>query len=223
MLDAIPAPRVPFIDERTNLVSREWYRFLVSLRQQVVTDTTLVQAPFDANPQSVDVLSLLASASGDLAASLGAPPAVPAAPIYYGNFSSSVTQAPAVINTAYGLTFNTTALSFGVRASGSQVICDTGGLYRFDLTVQLDDPTGGPSQVRFWPRRNGVTAVPDSASLVQITAETVFSRSYFLQMAAGEFVEFMYSANDLDVDILAVAAAAPVPAIPSVALVVRGA
>lgn len=27
----IPAPRVPFIDERTGLMSREWYRFFLSL------------------------------------------------------------------------------------------------------------------------------------------------------------------------------------------------
>lgn len=27
----IPAPRVPFIDDRTGLMSREWYRFFLSL------------------------------------------------------------------------------------------------------------------------------------------------------------------------------------------------
>ena len=27
----IPAPRVPFIDERTGLMAREWYRFLLNL------------------------------------------------------------------------------------------------------------------------------------------------------------------------------------------------
>jgi hypothetical protein len=27
----IPAPRVPFVDERTGLISREWYRFLLNL------------------------------------------------------------------------------------------------------------------------------------------------------------------------------------------------
>jgi hypothetical protein len=27
----IPAPRVPFIDEKTGLISREWYRFLLNL------------------------------------------------------------------------------------------------------------------------------------------------------------------------------------------------
>ena len=28
---SIPAPRVPFIDERTGLISREWYRFFLNL------------------------------------------------------------------------------------------------------------------------------------------------------------------------------------------------
>ena len=30
-ITSIPAPRVPFIDERTGLISREWYRFMLNL------------------------------------------------------------------------------------------------------------------------------------------------------------------------------------------------
>jgi len=40
----IPAPRVPFIEERTGLISREWYRFLLNLFTLVgggQVDTTL--------------------------------------------------------------------------------------------------------------------------------------------------------------------------------------
>ena len=36
----IPAPRVSFIDERTGLISREWYRFLLNLFTRV-GDTTV--------------------------------------------------------------------------------------------------------------------------------------------------------------------------------------
>lgn len=32
-ITTIPAPRVPFMDMRTGLVSREWYRFLLNLFQ----------------------------------------------------------------------------------------------------------------------------------------------------------------------------------------------
>ena len=41
-LTNITAPRVPFIDERTNLISREWYRFLLSLFQLTGSGTSTV-------------------------------------------------------------------------------------------------------------------------------------------------------------------------------------
>jgi len=47
----IPAPRVPFLDERTGLMSREWYRFFLNLFMLVgdgtndVSLTDLMVAP----------------------------------------------------------------------------------------------------------------------------------------------------------------------------------
>ena len=62
----IPAPRVPFIDERTGLMAREWYRFLLNLF--VITgsgssDMTLsdlaVQQAFDSdNTSQVSALNV---------------------------------------------------------------------------------------------------------------------------------------------------------------------
>lgn len=60
MVDAtnITPPRVPFIDERTGYISREWYRFLLSLFQLTgsgtsnfsLTDLQLTPAPSDFDP-----------------------------------------------------------------------------------------------------------------------------------------------------------------------------
>ena len=58
-ITSIPAPRVPFIDERTGLISREWYRFMLNLFTLTgsgtsdLTITDLAIAPNPADPFTV--------------------------------------------------------------------------------------------------------------------------------------------------------------------------
>ena len=62
-ITSIPAPRVPFIDERTGLISREWYRFMLNLFTLTgsgasdisVTDLAVV-------PNQVDPFTIVGSA-----------------------------------------------------------------------------------------------------------------------------------------------------------------
>jgi len=60
----IPAPRVPFVDERSGLISREWYRFLLNLftlvgggQNNTSLDDTLLGPPIQ-NLDEVDVQSV---------------------------------------------------------------------------------------------------------------------------------------------------------------------
>lgn len=59
----IPAPRVPFIDERTGLISREWYRFFLNLFTLVGAGTVqpsiedLEVAPLPQNGAGFDALA----------------------------------------------------------------------------------------------------------------------------------------------------------------------
>jgi hypothetical protein len=73
-----------------------------------------------------------------------------------------------------------------------------------------------------WFRLNGVD-VPDSASQIRIqgsNAEIFSSLNYFFDLNAGDYVEIMYSVDDLSIQILAEAASAPHPGIPSIILTV---
>jgi len=60
----IPAPRVPFVDERTGLISREWYRFLLNLfmlsggGQNNTSINDLLVGPPVQNLGEIDVQSL---------------------------------------------------------------------------------------------------------------------------------------------------------------------
>jgi hypothetical protein len=142
----------------------------------------------------------------------------------YGSFYDTTTQTAAVINTAKAITFNTTDLSSGVYLGSptSRVYVDTEGIYNFDTSFQLDKTAGGTGIFDFWFRLNGVD-VPDSASRIRIqgnNAEIFSSLNYFFELKANDYVELMFSVDDLSVEITAFPAAAPHPGIPSIILTV---
>ena len=143
----------------------------------------------------------------------------------YGSFYDTTTQTATVINTAKAITFNNTDLSNGVFIGSptSRIIVDSEGIYNFDTSFQLDKTTGGTAEFFFWFRLNGVD-VPDSASQIRIqgnNAEVFSSLNYFFDLKANDYVELMFSVSDLSVELLAVAAAAPHPGIPSIILTVN--
>ena len=143
----------------------------------------------------------------------------------WGSFYDTTTQTAAAINTAYAMTFNTTDLSNGVRLrspSTSEVEVDSEGVYDIQFSAQLDNTSGGNHQAYIWLRVNGVD-VANSASEVRLKGndgELVAAWNWFYQFKALDYFQIMWSAVDTAVQLKAAAAAAPVPAIPSVILTV---
>jgi len=142
----------------------------------------------------------------------------------YGSFYDTTTQTATTINTAKAVTFNNTDLTNGVYLGTptSRVYVDTPGIYNFDTSFQLDKTAGGVGLFYLWFRLNGVD-VPDSASQIRVqgnNAEIFSSLNYFFDLNAGDYVEIMYSVDDLSIQILAEAASAPHPGIPSIILTV---
>jgi hypothetical protein len=222
----IPAPRVPFIDERTGLVAREWYRFLFNQfnltggGETSITLSDLELAPFSDAATEAEV-QVLAS---DVEALKLRPPLVLPEPYtpYYGSFYSDATQTAAAINTAYGATFSATDLTYGVYlgSPASRVICANPGVYDFQFSAQFDNTSGGSHFVYIWPRVDGVD-IPNSASQVRLQGnnnELIAAWNFVLKMKAGGYFELMWSVSDVAVQMIAVAASSPVPAIPSILL-----
>jgi hypothetical protein len=142
----------------------------------------------------------------------------------YGSFYDTTTQTATTINTAKAITFNSTDLSGGVYLGSptSRIYVDTEGIYNFDTSFQLDKTAGGVGLFYLWFRLNGVD-VPDSASQIRIqgnNAEIFASLNYFFDLKANDYVEIMYSVDDLTVELLAEPASAPHPGIPSIILTV---
>jgi hypothetical protein len=143
----------------------------------------------------------------------------------YGSFYDTTTQLATTINTATAITFNTTDLSFGVFLGSptSRIVVANEGLYNFDTSFQLDKTTGGTAIFDFWFRVNGVN-VTNSGSRIQIqgnNAEIFSSLNYFFNLKANDYVELMFSVNDLTVELKTFAAVAPHPGIPSIILTVN--
>ena len=234
-------PRVTVIDERTGAISREWYRFFLSLlnaTQNGQDDASLapdgggMQASSSAVAETaveglqqslapaVD-LSVLQTEVQGLAL---APPPKEARTPRYGSFYDTTTQTAAAINTAYAVTFNTTDLSFGVTVGTptSRIYVDRPNVYNIQFSAQLDKLSGGVGLVWIWLRKNGVN-VPDSAGQVRIqgnNAEVVAAWNYLTQLNAGDYIEIMWEVDDTSVQLLYEAATAVHPAIPSVILTV---
>ena len=266
----IMPPRVPLVDQRTGLISREWYRFFFNQFEKVgssgesledlqlgpvATDAFVFEfikniTQFATQPaqdgvidqiaemqkqiQAADLSSegalmalqaQLANLVTDVQALAVSPPVTPQLKrARYGSFYDTTTQTATVINTAKAITFNTTDLSNGVYIGTptSRVYVDTPGIYNYDMSFQLDKTSGGVGDFYIWFRLNGVD-VANSASYIQIQGnnhEIFSSLNYFFDLNAGDYVEIMFSVSTLSVELAAFAAAAPVPAIPSIILTV---
>jgi hemoglobin-like flavoprotein len=240
ILEIIPQ-RVPLIDQRTGLVSREWYRFFFELFTKIGPTTFSIEdlqvgpqnsealADAISIAQQAQLLSLTQSQVDELAKQVEAlalaPPTTPhLRNRAYGTFYDTTTQTAAAINTAYALTFNSTNLSNGVYigSPASRIYVEQRGVYDLQFSAQLDNTSGGSHLIYIWLRING-TDVANSAGQVRLKGtdgELVTSWNYVEQLNAGDYFELVWSVSDTSVQILSQAAAAPVPAIPSIILTV---
>lgn len=153
-----------------------------------------------------------------------APPAEQKKNPRYGTFYDTTTQTAAAINTAYGVTFNSTDLSFGVSIGtpASRVYVDSEGIYNFQFSLQLDKVSGGVGLFYLWARINGVDQA-NSATQIRIqgnNAESVAAWNFVYKMNAGDYLELMWAVDTTDITIQTFAAAPPVPGIPSAILTV---
>jgi hypothetical protein len=222
----IPAPRVPFIDERTGLISREWFRFLNNQFTLTGSGTTAVSlADLELTTTDGVVDAELARFQSEIKALQLAPKAPEPNPINYGSFYSTQTQAAAVINTATAITYNNADQAYGIYkdpADASKIKVTRPAVYNIQFSIQVDKTSGGTGQFYIWPAING-TAVANSASLVQIqgnNAEIFSAANFFLPLSNGDYFQLYFSVSDLSVQLQSFAAAAPVPAIPSIILTV---
>lgn len=123
----------------------------------------------------------------------------------------------------YTVDISQTVASTTINATkASRIQVTAAGVYNIQFSAQLDKTSGGVGLTSLWIRKNGVD-VPDSAGQTRLqgnNAELVAAWNWLINLAANDYIELMWAGDDTSIVLLATAAAAPVPGIPSVILTV---
>ena len=143
----------------------------------------------------------------------------------YASFIDRTTQTAATINTAYALPLEIEQLSSGVyRDPGntSRVYVDVPGVYNIQFSAQLQKTSGGAATAFIWFRVNGQNI---GASATKITvqgssAAAVPAWNFLLDLDGGDYFELMWAVTNTGLVLLAEAATAFCPSIPSFILTV---
>lgn len=113
------------------------------------------------------------------------------------------------IEVANSLPYNTPDITATVDGGGKRSVINfaTAGVYNFELIIQALRSTVGASNenMRVWLRQNTVD-VPTTTKVVNFSrfpeeSETIISLSYYVQVAAGDKVQIMWSVSDKFIEI----------------------
>jgi len=143
-----------------------------------------------------------------------------------GLFFSTVDQTLAAINTGYPITFNVTYLNNNVAlqtASTSKIAVAVAGVYNFQLSAQLKSANASAKDVQIWIKRNNVT-IGYSAHKYTVEGSDNHmnvSWNFNIDLAANEYIEMQWAADNTNVTLESIPASAPYPAAASVVMAVN--
>ena len=161
----IPAPRVPFIDERTGLMAREWYRFFLNmfvLTGSGSNATTLDELQLGPPPQQDSGGGGVTSVSGT-------------APVVSSGGTTPVISMPAATTSANGYLTSTDWNTFNSKGNGDVV----GPASATDNAIsRFDNTTGKLIQ-------NSITTIDDTGNASGILSQQ-FSDGTAVTLAAGK-------------------------------------
>jgi hypothetical protein len=145
--------------------------------------------------------------------------------LFYGQFAKTTDQVPTAANTADAITWPAALISNGVSigAPTSRIVVANAGLYKFAASFQLTSGSASVKNVWFWFRKNGVD-IANTALITSMDSGTAVrspSRSLLISLAAGDYVEVMWAADDTNVTLDAIPATAFSPAAPAALLTVN--
>ncbi len=122
------------------------------------------------------------------------------------------------------MSFNTTDITNGVSISGSTnpfntyIKTQNAGVYNIQFSAQLDKTDSGADEIVIWLRKNG-TDLTDTATSITLTGNNdkqVAAWNWFVNSAANDYYQIIWSSADIDLRLFAEAASGGHPGIPSV-------
>jgi len=143
-----------------------------------------------------------------------------------GLFFSTVDQTLAAVDTGYPITFNQTYLNNFVAlqtASTSKIEVAVSGVYNFQLSAQLKSTNASAKNVQIWIRRNNVTIGYSGHRYTVEGSDNHMNVNWIfdIDLAANEYIEMYWGADDTAVTMEAIPASAPYPAVASAVMAVN--
>ncbi|MDD2792920.1 MAG: hypothetical protein PHD73_07055 [Sediminibacterium sp.] len=195
-----------------------------TINNQVVNGTITLPA-LSAGFVQLNAAGLLGSASltsSNVTTALGYIPVHP----MYAQFSDNTTQTNTLL-TAKAMTLNTTDISSSYISvvEGAKIKVTVAGVYNVMFSAQISKSNAGTDYCTIWFRKNGVD-IPNSATDFSLTGAgslEVAAWNYMSSLAANDYLEIMWSIEDINISILAIAArTGPTrPAVPSLIVTVN--
>ena len=136
----------------------------------------------------------------------------------YGAFSDFTSQTAALANTGYAMKFGTTDFSKNITiTSNTRITSANGGIFNLQWSSQFENSTTSDHDVRVWLKVNGAN-INGSTGIISVlgshggvNGHGVFGWNYFVQLAAGEYVEIWWQTDSTGVSIETNAAAGNYP------------
>ena len=146
----------------------------------------------------------------------------------YGSFLTTLTQTASAINTPKRIAFDTTTAAVGMYfVVGDGIHVQQAGIYNAAFSIQLTNDNANSKDAAVWFRKNG-TDVTWTDSVVSVIGThggqpgyMVLAANFFLELAAGDYIEMWWSTNNTDVTLNALPAITvpfAAPGAPAVAL-----
>ena len=143
-----------------------------------------------------------------------------------GLFFNTADQTLAAINTGYPITFNQTYLNNFVAlqtASTSKIEVAVAGVYNFQLSAQLKSTNASAKDVQIWIKR-GTTTIGYSGHRYTVEGSDNHMNVnwiFDIDLAANEYIEMYWGADNTNVTMEAIPASAPYPAVASAVMAVN--
>lgn len=143
-----------------------------------------------------------------------------------GLFFNTADQTLAAVNTGYPITFNQTYLNNFVAlqtASTSKIEVAVAGVYNFQLSAQLKSTNASGKDVQIWIKRNNITIGYSGHRYTVEGSDNHFNVAwnFNIDLAANEYIEMYWGADDTAVTMEAIPASAPYPAVASAVMAVN--
>lgn len=130
----------------------------------------------------------------------------------YGAFQNTADQTYAAANTPYIVALNTTDYSNNVTLSANRLTTSVAGMYNLEFSFQLANTDSQIHEFAVWLRKNGsnVAGTSSIASVVSshgsVDGYAIMSANFYIDMAAGDYVELWSAVSNTGIRIDAIPA-----------------